>query len=138
MRKDSRYWIGAATILLGLLSGCREELGPEQFNTTRVIGKIVVGGRPVDKGWIEFLPADGTVGRLRSAPIRTDGTFEAERVAVGWNRIGLVNVPLAGNLSRAFHPLSSPIHRKISASGGAIEIDLLVELQKEQVASPKP
>jgi len=138
MRKQSRYWKGAATILLALLSGCREELGPERFVTADVTGKIVVGGRPIDKGWIEFLPVEGTVGRLRSAPIRPDGTFEAERVAVGWNQVGLVNVPLVGDLSRTFHPLSSPIRRKIAASGGAIEIDLLVEYQKERAVSPKP
>ncbi|HEV3162473.1 MAG TPA: hypothetical protein VGZ22_00425 [Isosphaeraceae bacterium] len=61
--------------------------------TTRVVGRVHVRSRPVGGGWIEFYPTDGTVGNLRSARIRPDGSFEADRVAIGTNAIKLVNPP---------------------------------------------
>lgn len=126
--------------LLLLNSGCREELGPEQFETTQVSGIIRISGRSVPKdwkGWIEFVPVDGTVGKLRSAPIRPDGSFEADRVAVGWNQIGLVNVPVHPDQARKFHPFSSPIRRMIPHGRSEIEIDLYVEEIKDQKAALK-
>lgn len=134
MRGHAGYLRVAVTLLAALIPGCREELGPEQFTTTRVSGTITMGGRPIGKGWVEFIPTEGTVGKLRSAPIRPDGSFEADRVAVGWNQIGLVNAPIDRGLALEFHPLSSPIRRKIPADRSEIEIDLLDEAIKSQKA----
>src|SRR5438132_13339166 len=79
---------------LGLLSaGCAEELGPVPLRVARVQGVVRERGRPVSGGWIEFVPVDGTVGNLRSARLHQDGSFEADRVAVGTNLIRLVNAP---------------------------------------------
>ena len=70
-----------------LAAGCAEELGPETFRTTNVHGSILEGGRIVVRGWIEFHPFGGTVGSIRVAPIRADGSYEATGVAVGRNII---------------------------------------------------
>ncbi len=110
------------------VAGCREELGPEQFRTTSVSGVVRDGGRPVTGGWIEFQPVEGTVGNLRSAPIGPDGSFVADRVAVGTVAIGVVGAPLGGLPAEVFRELAHPIRRKIPAGPSApLEIDLLEE-----------
>jgi hypothetical protein len=110
------------------VAGCREELGPERFQTTRVAGVVREGGRPVTGGWIEFVPAEGTVGNLRSAPIGPDGSFAADRVAVGTVAIGVVGAPLGPVTTPVFRELVHPIRRTIPAGPSApLEIDLLQE-----------
>ncbi len=74
-----------------LVNGCRDVIGPEQMATTTVSGRVHVSGKPFTQGWIEFMPVDGTVGRLRSAAIGPDGSFSAQKVAVG-----TVGIHLAG------------------------------------------
>ena len=127
--------------LLGLLApGCSEELGPERFPTTRVAGIVVEGGRPVAGGWIEFIPTDGTVGDIRSARIGRDGSFQADRVAIGENVIRLVNAPI--NMpggEKLFGQFSSPIRRKIPLEpDGRLAIDLLEEAVRYQATRPRP
>ena len=63
--------------------GCRDVLGPEKMPVATVDGKVSQRGKPVTRGWIEFVPVDGTVGRMRSAPLHPDGTFHATKVPVG-------------------------------------------------------
>jgi len=128
-------------LLLGLLaSGCSEELGPERFPTTRVAGVVVEGGRPIAGGWIEFIPTDGTVGNIRSARIGRDGSFRADRVAIGENVIRLVNAPI--NLpggEKLFGQFSSPVRRKIPLEpDGRLAIDLLEEAVRYQATRPRP
>ena len=128
-------------LLLGLLAaGCSEELGPERFPTTRVAGIVVEGGRPVAGGWIEFIPTDGTVGNIRSARIGTDGSFQADRVAIGENVIRLVNAPI--NMpggEKLFGQFSSPVRRKIPLEpDGPLAIDLLEEAVRYQATRPRP
>src|SRR5215212_6208285 len=100
VRPACRYlWVALAGLSwLGL--GCGEELGPEPMPTARVAGRVRIGDRPVRGGWVEFMPVEGTVGRLRSAPLGPDGRFADDRVAVGTNAIRLVaprsDVPLPG------------------------------------------
>jgi hypothetical protein len=77
-----------------LAAGCAEELGPVAMPVTRVRGVVKEGDRLVTGGWIEFIPADGTMGNLRSARIRADGTFDTDGVAVGTNAIRLVDAPI--------------------------------------------
>jgi hypothetical protein len=89
-----RYiWHGLALSALVAL-GCREELGPEPMPTTRVVGRVHIRSTPVGGGWIEFFPVDGTIGKMRSARLRPDGTFEADSVAVGRNAIQIAHPPL--------------------------------------------
>ncbi|MGZ3301945.1 MAG: hypothetical protein ACXWPK_19000 [Isosphaeraceae bacterium] len=128
-------------LLLGLLAaGCSEELGPERFPTTRVAGIVVEGGRPVAGGWIEFIPTDGTVGNIRSARIGRDGSFQADRVAIGENVIRLVNAPI--NMpggEKLFGQFSSPVRRKIPLEpDGPLAIDLLEEAVRYQATRPRP
>jgi len=127
--------------LLGLLApGCSEELGPERFPTTRVAGIVVEGGRPIAGGWIEFIPTDGTVGNIRSARIGRDGSFQADRVAIGENVIRLVNAPI--NMpggEKLFGQFSSPVRRKIPLEpDGRLAIDLLEEAVRYQATRPRP
>lgn len=127
-------------ILLGLLApGCSEELGPEQFPTTRVAGTVVEGGRPIAGGWIEFIPIGGTVGNIRSARIGKDGAFQADRVAIGENAIRLVNAPISiPGGARLFEQFATPVRRKISPRpDGPLTIDLLEEAVRYQATRPR-
>jgi hypothetical protein len=125
-------WIWLLFVPAALVSlGCREELGPEPMLTTRVTGKVHLRGLPIGGGWVEFYPADGTVGKMRSAPLRTDGTFVADRVAVGHNAIKLVNPrpPIATLLPGGEEfERSTPILRDVAPDPTALlDIDLLDE-----------
>jgi hypothetical protein len=97
---------------------------------TRVEGVVREGRRPVARGWIEFFPVDGTIGKLRSARLRSDGSFEAEQVAVGVNLIRLVNAPFESpGAVGLFDQYSSPIRRRIpERSGQPLAIDLVEEM----------
>jgi hypothetical protein len=96
LRRGRRAVGFALIVVAGLLSvGCAEELGPVSMPVTRVRGVVKEGDLPVAGGWIEFIPADGTVGNLRSARIRADGTFDTDGVAVGKNAIRVVDAPIA-------------------------------------------
>jgi hypothetical protein len=77
-----------------ILAGCAEELGPERFPTTSVSGRLTIRGQPVGGRWLEFLPGEGTLGNLRSAPLRPDGTFRVDRLPVGKLAIRLAGPPL--------------------------------------------
>jgi len=116
---------------LGLFAaGCAEELGPERRVTTRVAGVVREGKRPVGGGWIEFIPMEGTVGNMRSAPIGPDGRFEAEDVPVGVNRIGFTAAPIQlPNWRNLFDPLNSVISRTVPPHPSTdFEVDLYQEL----------
>jgi len=117
-----------ATTLLVSLSGCGGIFGPEPFKTTRVEGSVRIAKEPLRGGFIEFSPIDGTVGIMRSAPIRPDGTFVVDRVPVGSNAIAIVGGSLPSGLSGICDPLGSQIHRTITDSQDSkIDIDLLAE-----------
>jgi hypothetical protein len=117
-----------------LAAGCKEELGPERFVTTRVSGVIREGDRPVPGGWIEFLPVGGTVGNQRSARIRPDGKFAADKVPVGENALRLVDAPLEFPAnSRLFGAFTTPLRRRIPEGGGdPLTIDLVDEALRFQ------
>ena len=91
VRRSGGLLVNSALLVLPLVvfSGCGEEIGPERFETSRVMGVIQVAGRPVPGGMIEIIPIDGTVGNIRSGPIGIDGSFQLDRVAVGKVAIGL-------------------------------------------------
>jgi hypothetical protein len=130
--------LAAFPALLATAVGCREELGPVAFPITRVVGLVQDGGRPIRGGWIEFVPLNETVGRLRSAPIGRDGRFDATGVAVGLNLIGLVNLP-GGD--RMFRSQGSTIRRRIPPGPmTSLTIDLAEEriLRQEQLGSDAP
>jgi hypothetical protein len=112
------------------IAGCAEELGPVVSKTATVEGRITVAGRPVVGGFVEFLPIEGAIGKLRSAQIRSDGSFKADRVAVGKNGIRVIGFK---PYDPRFHVLTQKhlIHRPVSERGMAgMRIDLLVELSR--------
>lgn len=128
-------WWCIPALIGWLTAGCSEELGPVPLKTTRVSGVVSVGGKRLRGGWVEFIPTQGTVGNLCSAPLGPDGTFVARRVAVGRNAIGFVGTPLDPAASAAFHPFATPITRAIP--GGAstsLELDLVEEGYRYQKA----
>jgi hypothetical protein len=136
------YWCGSLAALLAAFAGCNEELGPVRFATTRVTGEVREGGRPVAGGWIEFIPIEGTVGNLRSAPIGADGRFAVTGVAVGRNAISLVNAPARWPETRQLlRSHGGPIRRDIPPGAARLELDLLTEairyekLRRERVTT---
>jgi hypothetical protein len=134
MSKTRPYWSVALAALALALAGCREELGPVAFPTTRVSGVVREGGQPVARGWIEFLPVEGTVGNLRAAPIARDGRFEVSRVAVGWNAIDVVHAPVRRpEVQWLLNSRGKPIRRKIPPGAATtLEIDLLTEAYRRE------
>lgn len=134
--------LGLALSLLALgESGCREEWDPERRPTTTVRGAVLVGKAPIGGGWIQFHPVEGTVGDLRIAPIRPDGSFQVDRIPVGRVLVGLDQIPVgaiptsAGRFdARGFGSLRSPIRRTIPARGG---IDLRIDLIDEAARAGK-
>ena len=80
VRRGGRW----AILLIGMgLAGCAEELGPEVMETVEVSGKVRSGGRPIGRGWLEFMPVGGTLGVLRSSALGADGSFRQDRMPVG-------------------------------------------------------
>jgi hypothetical protein len=138
-RQLGSSWLYILLNLLALLApGCSEELGPERFPTTRVAGTVVEGGRPIGGGWIEFIPIDGTVGNLRSARIGKDGTFQADRVAIGKNLIKLVNAPITITGGARLFERFPIIRRKIPPQpDGLLTIDLLEEAVRYLATRPR-
>ena len=131
--RPQRLLIVLAATAIG--SGCREELGPERFPTAHVHGLIVKSGEPVPSGWVEFQPAEGAVGDIRAARIEPDGTFRADRVAIGQNVVRLVDLPDLPPGAAAVLTNTPPIRRTIpSESGGPIQIDVIDELIRYQNA----
>jgi hypothetical protein len=94
-----------------------------------VRGTVREGTRPLSDGWIEFFPVNGTVGNLRSARLRADGSFEADGVAVGENLIRFVNAQIESPRgAQLFASYSSPIRRVISdRPAPPVEVDLVEE-----------
>jgi hypothetical protein len=124
-----RTLVGLIALALSAVApGCAEELGPEPMETTRVTGVVLEGGRPVRGGWIEFVPVEGTVGNMRSAPIGPGGRFTADRVPVGTNRIGLVAVPFSTLPRGMFDTLGSQIERQIPPGlSSSLTLDVIDE-----------
>jgi hypothetical protein len=94
----------------------------------------------VGGGWIEFIPADGTVGNMRSARIGRDGSFQSDRVAIGQNVIRLVNAPIKTPGGAAlFRRFDTPVRRRIPPEpDGPLTIDLLDEAVRYQATRPRP
>jgi len=101
---------------------------------TTVTGVVTEGRNRVGGGWIEFIPVDGTVGKLRSASLKPDGSFEATGVAVGVNLVRIVGAriespAIAGLVGR----FGSPIRRVVSAvDHQPLAIDLIDEAVRFQ------
>jgi hypothetical protein len=131
-----------ATLAL-LPGGCSEELGQFVPPVAHVAGRVTEGGRPITGGWIEFFPVDGCVGNLRSARLRPDGSFEADKVAVGFNLIRLVNTNISSVPARliaphAFNQYTSPIRRTIPAQLTApLRIDVYDEAVQFSNSRPR-
>jgi hypothetical protein len=96
MLKRGLGWLVISASLAGS-AGCSQLLGPENFPTTSIKGTVTISERPVGPGWIEFNPVDGTTGNLRTAPIRPDGSYSAERVPIGRVAVTLNNLHLPSN-----------------------------------------
>jgi hypothetical protein len=104
-----------------------------------VDGKVSQRGKPLTRGWIEFIPVDGTVGRMRSARLHSDGTFHATRVPVGNNVIRLVNVDVDSfRIKRTFGAFTSPIRRIIAENvNPSLDIDVIEEYLNYTQSPPK-
>jgi hypothetical protein len=115
-----------------LVTGCGEELGPVPIQVAHVRGVVREGARPVSGGWIEFYPVDGTVGNLRSARLRSDGSFEADGIAVGENLIRFVNAHIESpSGAQLFGSYQSPIRRVIAdRPDPPLEVDLVEETMR--------
>ena len=118
-----------ATALACLLAaGCSEELGPEAIPSTVAEGVVTFSGKPLDRGWVEFHPIDGTLGTPTSARIGPDGTFRTSRAPVGLNAVRLIDVPIDLPAAVWLFRNVSPIRRTTqSPPGPPLKIDALEE-----------
>ncbi|WP_169979163.1 hypothetical protein [Tautonia rosea] len=134
VRINSRRLIGGwclATLVLS--AGCDQEWGPDGIPSAEVSGRIHCTGDPLTRGWLEFIPVDGTIGRLKSVSIRPDGTFLAEGVAPGVVAIRVVAADLPGPEYSLFGQIYL-IRREIrDAQANQIDIDL--EQERRRVTS---
>jgi hypothetical protein len=119
--------------------GCGDVLGPEHMPVAAVHGKVTQRHKPVTRGWIEFVPVDGTVGKMRSARLDSDGSFHATKVPVGLNLIRFVNIdwdPI--QMRRIFGTFTSQIRRQIAEKDNpTLEIDLVEEYLKLTRSPPR-
>lgn len=119
---------------LALASGCGDAWGPETFPTASARGQVLLDGRPIGGGWLEFAPIEGTVGRLRSAPVDRRGSFHVAGLPVGTVGIRLVGSPAAAGIDprrvRSLKALSQvyAIRRTIPPGGAVLRIDLAAEV----------
>ena len=67
---------------LFMMGGC-DAVGPEPIVTTTITGRFHMGDRPINQGWIQVVPVEGTLGTLRSAPLDGQGRFRIDKVPVG-------------------------------------------------------
>ncbi len=135
LHRIGKQWSWRALAVMAVwIAGCREELGPVHFPTSRVQGVIRVGTRPLGGGWVELTPIRGTVGNMRTAPIARDGSFQVDRVPVGKIAIGVMNAPIDPVLLAQFHPLhDQPVQRTIvRGDSNRLEIDLLEEILRRR------
>lgn len=133
-RSGARAPLAAAVLAACLaFAGCSEELGPEVIPHTEADGVVLLSGRPVDRGWIELQPVDGTLGDIASARIRPDGTFRFARAPVGEVSIRLVGVPLGSAGAYWIFRNNSPIRRETqSPPGASMTIEIVEELLRFQ------
>ena len=108
---EASFALPALLCLCMVAAGCSEELGPEKFETTRVSGRVQLGGKPVTGGFVDMLPVGGTRGLLRSTRIRPDGHFEMDRVPVGVVAIRIVGAPIPVEYARLFSSFPTRIQR---------------------------
>ncbi len=122
--------------LIGL-AGCAEELRPTPTAHLELSGQVHDGSRPISGGWIEFVPLDGTVGHLRSAELKSDGTFRATGLGRGRHLIRLVQPRVeAGRVEMMFQQFSSPLRVEIDGQT-TLDLDLSAERIK-LMESPPP
>lgn len=112
---------------LAAFAGCQQELGPVRGPVADVAGRVTVGGRPLVRGWIEFIPIQGAVGPLRTAEVAPDGKFEVKGLSVGEVTLRVVgarpDTPDSRFLGQQF-----AIRRQIPPDGTAqMNIDLTAE-----------
>ena len=130
----SRRWrCGLFLVVLLIGAGCAEEWGPDWVPSAEVSGRVHRSGHPLTRGWLEFLPVDGTIGRLQSAPINPDGTFLANGVAPGSVAIRVVGADLPG----AEYSLFSQIYviRREVRDAQANQLNIDLEQERRRVAS---
>lgn len=111
-----------ATICAVAAFGCSEELAGPRVPTASVAGRVRLGSTPVSGGWVEFLPVEGAVGSLRSAPLDRDGRFQLRGVAIGKNLVRLVH-PRTPGVEMAFQRFTSPLRVDV-ADGLEVDLDL--------------
>ncbi len=120
---------------LPLIGGCGEELNPERFTTSRVAGIVRLGDQPVGGGFVEVVPAEGTRGNSRVAPIGPDGRFAIDRAPVGKVVIGLDQLPIR-SIATPLGPVEAGRFRSIwgtirgtipEGPGSDLPIDLIDE-----------
>jgi hypothetical protein len=126
-----RLLVRAVSItLVASASGCTDSIrGPEPMPVASVRGVVTEGGRPVGGGWIEFVPVEGTIGNLRTARLRADGSFSTDGVPVGVNLVRVVHARVENPAIAQFFSASfSPIRRVVPArEGSPLAIELLEE-----------
>ncbi|MEW4567118.1 hypothetical protein AB1L88_04555 [Tautonia sp. JC769] len=101
-----------------------------------VSGRIHRSGDPLTRGWLEFLPVDGAIGRLRSVPIRPDGTFLADGVAPGSVAIRVIGADLPASDESIFGQIY--VIRRVVLDAQANKFDIDLDQERRRLSSGQP
>lgn len=141
-RSRGSTWLLVAICTLVFSSGCGRAVGPEAIPMRTISGRVLLDGRPVG-GWLEIMPVEGTLGRLRSAALAADGSFTVTDIPMGRLAIRLAGPPIerTGDAKMdkfLFHARRMPmIRRSVGNDQNArLDIDLRAELAEFETYYP--
>ena len=123
--------MGLFAAILCFSTGCHYQApgSPEHFPTTRLEGRITIGGQPIEKGWVTLFPTAGALGQPVIIPIQHDGNYSTDKAAVGANS---VRVTLPASHIAEIKNLQPSVSSKLEALGG-IRSPLRVKTAADQV-----
>jgi hypothetical protein len=103
--------------------------------TGYVEGRVHRSGVPLNEGWLELMPVDGTIGRLRSIRIGPDGRFQAHGVPIGEVAIRISG----GAISRTSDAMFSRIYaiRRAIAADGPTRLDLDLDRERRSILTAR-
>jgi hypothetical protein len=96
---------------------------------------LLIKGRPVGRGWVEFHPVEGTTGIFRVTPLNPDGSFDTDGVPVGTVGVRLAHTAIPPNSPYRGFERYALIVRKVRGPSRLV-VDLDEELKRLGAEAP--